>query len=464
MYAVSIPFCYFTAGDPRKAAMIQAQKIADEKWNADYLQSQNDTISSADASFQFDVVSPLSSSLSSPMQLNPMTDEFSHDGLSDQDKSASKSAPSSNWLASWLGPSKEQKRAKAEFEKWQKDLKERSGEPVSLPPEYLPSAWACLAMFATLSCHALFFLMCHWVVAFKAATLFKPASKVEEGCFVLIKPPANRGSPALVMVQKGANQQLFVDFQRQKYLFTPSARLGEGAKKYPNGIFTLTAYPIALPLSQYLQTTGISGDAEVLKLTERWGKNHLAVALPSFVELLQTQLLSPLAIFQVFCALLWLLDEYWTYTLFSLGSVVMYEATTVFQRTRTQQMLGGMAPKPTPIYAYRGKKWSIITSKDLLPGDIISLAFKKRGGRGIGVGVPGTQVATAGNSSADKDKEQKDKDPNEGSVTTRNDLIPCDCLLLRGSAIVNEASLTGESVPQMKEALSALEANDQEGD
>ncbi|RYG67330.1 hypothetical protein EON64_07680, partial [archaeon] len=214
--------------------MIQAQKIADERWNSDYLNGQNDT---SQDSFQFDVISSASTSLSSPIHHNLMNDEFSHDDLSSHD-SVPKSAPASNWLASWLGPSKEQKRAKAEFEKWQKDLKEKSGEPVTLPPEYLPSAWACLALFATLSCHALFFLMCHWVVAFKAATIFKPANKVDEGCVLLVKPPANRGSPALVAVQKSANQQLFVDFQRQKYLFTPSARLGEGAKKYPNGIFT----------------------------------------------------------------------------------------------------------------------------------------------------------------------------------------------------------------------------------
>ena len=40
------------------------------------------------------------------------------------------------WFASWFGPSKEQKQAKAEFDKWQKQFNERSSSgPVSLPPE-----------------------------------------------------------------------------------------------------------------------------------------------------------------------------------------------------------------------------------------------------------------------------------------------------------------------------------------
>jgi magnesium-transporting ATPase (P-type) len=37
-----------------------------------------------------------------------------------------------------------------------------------------------------------------------------------------------------------------------------------------------------------------------------------------------------------------------------------------------------MAPKPSPIYAFRSGKWAIITTKDLLPGDLISISYKKR--------------------------------------------------------------------------------------
>ena len=102
----------------------------------------------------------------------------------------------------------------------------------------------------------------------------------------------------------------------------------------------MSVCPTSLPLNHYTTALGITNDNDINKIIEKWGLNHLAVSTPSFIELLQAQLLSPLAMFQVFCALLWLLDEYWSYTMWSLVSVIVFETTTVFQRTRTQKMLG----------------------------------------------------------------------------------------------------------------------------
>jgi hypothetical protein len=68
------------------------------------------------------------------------------------------------------------------------------------------------------------------------------------------------------------NNNLQVDFQRQKYNYIPSSQLGEASVKFPNGVFSLSAYPVALPLSQYINATGIKSEVEVDKLVALWGK------------------------------------------------------------------------------------------------------------------------------------------------------------------------------------------------
>ena len=68
------------------------------------------------------------------------------------------------------------------------------------------------------------------------------------------------------------------------------------------------------------------------------------------------------------------------------------------------------------LQVYRCKKWQMISSDQLIPGDIVSLS----------------------RSSDD------------------SHLVPCDMVLLRGPCIVDESLLTGESVPQMKEPLESM--------
>ena len=74
-----------------------------------------------------------------------------------------------------------------------------------------------------------------------------------------------------------------------------------------------------------------------------------------------------------------MLDEYWQYTIFTLFSIFMLEATTAFQRLRTFNTLGNMASKPTPLQVYRDGKWEEFLTTDLVPGDLVSLTRKVGG-------------------------------------------------------------------------------------
>lgn len=86
------------------------------------------------------------------------------------------------------------------------------------------------------------------------------------------------------------------------------------------------------------------------------------------------------------------------------------------QRIKNLNVLKGMDNKVLDVLVYRNRRWERTHTTELVPGDLFSLTRGRE---------PGQEV------------------------------IPCDCLLLRGSAVVNEATLTGESIPQMKDAVHA---------
>ena len=192
-------------------------------------------------------------------------------------------------------------------------------------------------------------------------------------------------------------------------------------KNTERSFFHRLHYPIDLPLSFYLEKW-MGHSSKSLKEARRvYSDNNLLVNLPPFTDLLTQQLLAPFFLFQLFCVLLWCLDEYWYYAIFTLFTLILFECTVAFTRLKNLQRLRETLRPPFKVWAYRERMWEMISSRALVAGDIISLSSEH---------TDGTHAQTQTHTH-----------------------IPCDLLLMRGNAVLNEATLTGESVPQMKESI-----------
>jgi len=201
----------------------------------------------------------------------------------------------------------------------------------------------------------------------------------------------------------------------------------------------------------YHESVGLS-DKEGEASASIFGTNTLTVPTPRLLDLYKEQLVSPLVVFQIFTSILWLLDDYWQFVVFQMFMILMLESTTVFQRVKTFGTLNSMSSKPYSIQVYRNKKWQSISSLDLLPGDLISVKQATK--------PPSANPAATPEEKAKASEEAEKKI--KGQMEDNTGVVPCDCLLLEGSAVLNEATLTGESVPQMKDALKGSSGDEKE--
>jgi cation-transporting ATPase 13A1 len=208
-------------------------------------------------------------------------------------------------------------------------------------------------------------------------------------------------------------------------------------------------FPIDLPLSFYIhQWKGHTTEHSITQTQSIYGPNITYIPLPPYMSLLTEQLLQPLFLFQLFCVMLWSLDEYWIYALFTLGSIVLFECIQALNRWKGVKRLreevvgttdddGDMKTKTKEVVeCYRLGGWMSVPTNELVAGDIISL---------ISPSIHNQKNNNKRNGNIIRKKNVHDHE--------RGNTIPADLLMLSGRAVVNEAMLTGESVPQVKESI-----------
>ena len=213
-------------------------------------------------------------------------------------------------------------------------------------------------------------------------------------------------------------------------------------KMKPTGVpkpsFRSLRYPMDLPISFFDTWQGHMSMDGVSRAVQIYGPNRMVLKLPTLTDLLMEQLVAPFFLFQVFCVTLWSLDEYWYYAFWTLAALLMFESTMAYQRLQSLQRLheAGNRNIHQRVYVRRGtninhsssyggnntnnasssssssSSWMLVKTHELVPGDYVSIAA-------AGQPVP----------------------------------VPADILLVQGTAVCDEALLTGESIPQLKHPL-----------
>ena len=268
------------------------------------------------------------------------------------------------------------------------------------------SEWTFVYTILIVSLNFLFWLMPHWNLDINSRFNYVKVNSIPEASHIKITPAPNTGAGEICPISRetfpdGEVQVSFL-FQKRRHLFH------KDTGKFSPPEFLVDASPT---LSEFQTSRGLKGDLE--KLRRQYGSNRFDIPVPTFLELFKEHAVAPFFVFQIFCVALWCMDDQWYFSLFSLFMLVSFEMTTVFQRRTTMTEFQTMGIKPYLLYVFRDGKWTQLETTELLPGDIVSV-----------------------------------------TRTAEDSALPCDLLLLDGSAIVNEAMLSGELTPLLKESVS----------
>lgn len=280
--------------------------------------------------------------------------------------------------------------------------------------EYISgSEWTYVYLGSIASLQALFWLMPFWNVSINTSFTTVRANSIENASLIRLIPQPNCGSAEIcpiTRVSAPGHKEVSFLFQKRRFIYNEDT-----------GSFAPPDFLIDSPKTSIGQFQSVKGlrSSDIETLTRQYGANRFDIPVPTFKELWKEHAVAPFFVFQIFCVALWLMDELWYYSLFSLFMLIAFESTVVFQRQRTMMEFRGMGIQPYGIHVYRDGEWIEIQTNELLPGDVVSVT---------------------------RSKEESG--------------LPCDLILIQGSVIVNEAMLSGESTPLLKESIELRPASE----
>lgn len=154
---------------------------------------------------------------------------------------------------------------------------------------------------------------------------------------------------------------------------------------------------------------GLQSESEIKSRQQVYGECLLNVPVPSVWEILISEILHPLYLFQIVSVVIWLLEQYYYFCMAIVFTILFSIISELLLTKKHLEETRAMAHYTCEVTVHREGRAKVIPSNELVPGDVFEVPLGKR--------------------------------------------IPCDAVIIKGSCMVNESMLTGESMPILKSAI-----------
>lgn len=247
---------------------------------------------------------------------------------------------------------------------------------------------------------------------------------VEQANYLLLLDEGNE--EVVIDIRRGKDKvgkdTIVIDYRYTQYIYDPEAisevHGPKGQKSEKQGAFVMVRNVIDETNNQVRSHRDGVLVSDLPYLQSLYGVNSTMIKVTPIWKLFIDEALSTFNLYQVFAAIIWYFRDYFAYAVTILIFAAMSIVFAIYVLRKDQNKINSMAQKyEVQVYRRQPDGSSVqmkISSEDLVPGDVFEVDGKKQ--------------------------------------------LPCDAILIEGQCLIDEAALTGESVPMHKTPLPATEA------
>lgn len=143
-----------------------------------------------------------------------------------------------------------------------------------------------------------------WSEALRSTISFKVIKELTSASHVRIdiinnKFKMNNRTGISEIIHSIKDEVISIDFEKIKYIYNKD-----------KNTFEKSRINFKKKLGEFKDTTPYMSEQEIEKLKVKYGNNLMKVPIPSFFSLYKEHIVAPFFVFQLFCILLWVFDDY----------------------------------------------------------------------------------------------------------------------------------------------------------